>query len=186
MADIHLALQELFKAEFNNKPELFLHKNSGESTHTIGGVYRKANPTGIDWYFVTKILSVCDEDMKRASKMLYYDAKTMNEVVEVFKKNYWLPLHLDRVESQKIATEIFLFSVLTGVRNGSKLAQKTVGAVQDGLIGLKTLEALNNYNESDFDKDFDKLEIEHFENLVDKRPEFERFLAGWKSRSYLV
>jgi hypothetical protein len=186
MANLYLALRELWQVEFSNDPDKFLHKNSGEHGLTLGGVYQVANPSQINWTFINGLLLLCGNDMKRASRMLYFDTETMEKVKGVFHNSYWSKLQLDKVESQKIANEIFLFAVVSGVKNGAKVAQKLIGVESDGVIGNVTLNALNAYDENKFDIEFDKLEIAFFENLVDNKPALSKFLRGWKNRAVLV
>ena len=184
MANIKDGLTEVFKVEFSNNPDLFLHKNHGEYGYTLGGIYQKANPTQIDWDLVS--WAVEKVGIKRASRMLYFDIASMESVVEVYKNSYWDGLKLDNVVSQKIANEIFLMGVVSGVKNSSKIAQRLIGVTDDGIIGNMTINALNAFNENEFDKKFDEKEIEYFESLARNNPKYERFLNGWKNRAMAV
>ena len=184
MANATEALKEVFELEFNNNPKKFLHKNAGEDGYTLGGIYQKANPTAIDWDMVDKLVKLVG--MKRASVMLYYDEETMRRVSQVFIDNYWNPLQLHKVDSQKIANEMFVMGVVSGVTNSAKIAQRLVGVEDDGIIGNQSLLALNAFNEDRFDKEFDDREIDYFEEIVAKKPFFKRFLQGWKNRSVAV
>jgi len=183
MADINKALPLLFEVEFNNNPEKFLHKNRGEDGFTLGGVYQKSNPYKIDWNFIDKIFKACDKSIVRASKMLYYDNKTQNEVRFVFKDKYWDKLKLDRVVSQDIANNIFLFGVLAGVSKGAKIAQRIIGTKDDGIIGNKSLASLNVQDPKRFNKLFDNMEKEYFRELVANNDKYAKFLNGWKKRA---
>jgi hypothetical protein len=184
MADIEKSLNQLFEVEFNNNPSLFLHKNKGESGYTIGGIYQVANPTMIDWKTIESIVKLVG--IKRGSVMLYYDKDTFDKVKSVYKSRYWDGLKLDKVDSQKIASEMFLMGVVSGVKNSTKITQRIIGVKDDGIIGNITLAALNRYNEDDFDIMFDEKEVEYFEHIVENKPDFKRFLSGWKNRAYAV
>lgn len=183
MAIFDKSYELLEEYEFNNDPQKFLHKNRTEETETLGGIYRHQNPNAIDWAFVDELYKICNFDMSRASVLLYCDSKTVNQVKNFFKKNYWDVSKLDEVHSQKIADEIFLCSVLCGVKTASKMAQKLVGAVEDGIIGDISVKCLNNTNAGYFDIKYDELEKDHFDNIVSINPELKIYLSGWKSRA---
>lgn len=186
MAHFETAQKKIFKAEFNDNPDLFLHHNSGEQGWTLGGIYQKVNPS-LNWDFVSSLVVLCETDIKRASRMLYYDTKTMKAVGDIFKSNYWDILMLDRVISQKIAEEIYLMAVVGGVKTGAKIAQRLIGVNADGIVGNQTLTALNQFNENRFDVEFDEAEIRHFQTIVNRNPsKYERFMRGWTKRARMV
>jgi len=186
VANLNEAIKTLFSVEFSSKPELFLHENDGENGYTLGGIYQKSNPNRIDWNKIDKLMALFDNDIKRVSRMLYYDVKTMNDVIEIYRLNYWDMLKLDNVVSQRIAEEIFLFGVVSGVKNGAKVAQRIVNVKDDGIIGHNTLDALNRYNLNLFDTEFDLSEIKYFEELAMKKPRLKVFLNGWRNRAMYV
>lgn len=180
------SLKELYKFEFGNNPKKFLHFNSGETGYTLGGVYQKSNPLTVEWDFVNKLVNLCNQDIERASVMLFHDTNIKNTVDEIFIFNYWDRMKLDYIENDKVALEMFLFGVLAGTKNSVKIAQKIVGVQQDGIIGNITIGAINNYNEETFDKRFDELEVEYFEKIIDNNPKLAIYLNGWKNRAYAV
>lgn len=182
MASIEKSLPLLYELEFSNDPARFLHKNKGEEGYTLGGVYQKANKLDIDWELVEKIHEVTGA-ITRASTMLYNDYMIQDQVTNVFRNKYWNKLNLDGVENQKIADEIFLMGVVSGVRTSAKIAQGIIGVEQDGIIGKETLKYLNRFDPVAFDVEFDKREVRHFENLAQNNPKFNRYLKGWKMRA---
>ena len=186
MADINITLKHLFSVEFSNRQTKFLHKNPTENYFTLGGISQKANPLTLDWNFVHKIVSACEDNVFRASKMLYNDDITMNQVKAIYYNNYWLKMKLDKIKSQKIADEIMLMGVVGGTKTAVKLAQKTVGVIDDGIVGDITIKALNDYDEDLFDIEYDKNEVKHFEALVENREQFAIYLNGWKNRAVAV
>ena len=184
MADIKKSLIEVFNVEFGNRPEKFLHKNHGETGYTLGGIYQTANPLMIDWGLVEWLVSKVGID--RASTMLYNDKMSMRDVIDTYKKNYWSPLNLNHINSQKIANEIFLMGVVSGVKNSAKIAQRIVDVTADGIVGSFTIRALNDFNEDEFDEIFDKKEIAYFESLARNNSKYERFVEGWRNRAIAV
>ena len=187
MANFAPAYLKLSQAEFGNKPEQFLHKNKNEDGYTIGGIYQVANPDAFDWEFIEKVLAVCEFDLKRASVMLYADRQTKEAVFTFFKKEYWDRALLDEVMSQVQADNIFLSGVHIGMRNAVKLAQKVAQTQQDGIIGQYTLKALNNgFDDNYFKMQFDKLELENYDNLIERNPHLSWARQGFINRVYAV
>lgn len=186
MADFKKAYLKLTKAEFSNRPEKFLHKNSGESDITLGGIYRKANPESFDWEFIDKIIKACFYDYERASILLYNDSNTKESVFNFFRTHYWDKIRLDEVQNQNTAEEIFLMGVVTHPRTAIRLAQKLILVNPDGICGKYTLKALNNYNADMFDRQYDNFEMKHFDFIIEQNPDLSINREGWYSRSILV
>lgn len=177
------AYKKLKHLEFSNNEEKFLHKNQNEEELTLGGVYEKYHKTKLDWDFVHKILEICNYDYKRASVILFADRRTKVSVAMFFKTYFWDKLRLDEVQSQKICNEIFLSAVHIGLKSAVKLAQKQVGTLPDGIIGTLTIKALNRYDENKFDTEFDKLEIENYNNIIENNKSLNYAHKGFVSRA---
>lgn len=186
MSQFSIAYKLLTQAEFSNKPEKFLHKNSTEKSYTLGGIYRHMNPDALNWSFVDDLLRLCNHDLERASRMLYNDEIIYKEVYDFFKRYYWTNLRLDEIQSQKIANEIFDCAVNIGQKNAIKLAQRLVGALDDGYIGSITVKCLNIYNEETFDLKFDDMQKKYYDDLIANNPELGIYQRGWYNRADLV
>jgi len=186
MANFSEAYIKLCELEFSNKPEKFLHRNEGENGYTLGGIYQVANPSEFNWEFIEKIVSACAYDLERASVMLYQDENTTRQVFSFFKKYYWDRIHLDTVFSQVQAENIFFSGVHIGVRGAVMLAQKVVQTEEDGYLGEYTLKALNFYDDTMFKTAYDKLEIENYENLIQRNPNLSWAKQGFINRAYFA
>ena len=182
MADIIYALDKLWDVEYSSQPQRFLHKNKGEDGYTIGGIYQKYHAHSIDWKLINKLISVCG-NITRASRMLFYDNEIQTQIRNVYLNEYWHKMKLDRVKSQDVANNIFLFGVVSGVSRASKQVQKILEVEEDGIIGSITLGKLNNMNADLFNSLFDLSEIKYFESLVATNSEMSVFLKGWKTRA---
>lgn len=184
MASIDEIFDVMLKLEFNDASNA-LHWNSTESGYTYMGIYRTAHPKWVGWKVVDDTVKVTGS-IKEASKKLYKDVGLTEAVKGFYEKEFWLRMKLDKVESQKIANEMFVFGVNAGTRASIKLSQEIVGVTIDGDIGPKTLEALNKFNEDTFDRVFDEKEIKHYEALAAKNPTFKIYLNGWTKRAKVV
>lgn len=185
MADIKKAFNILYKAEFSS-PLDALHVNETENGYTFMGIYQHAHPTWSGWSLVREKMKQYNNDMELASKMLYDNEKMREYVEHFYKRNFWDRAKLDRIDSQHIANEIFIFGVVAGMGVSIRKAQEIVCVKIDGLVGEGTLQALNSFDEKVFDVQFDEEEIEYFREVVKNNPQKSRFLKGWINRAYLV
>ena len=184
MANFKEGYEILMGLEFSNESNA-LHVNKGEEGLTYKGIYQKAHPLWGGWRIIKSILEVTD-DIKEASKKAYHTVN-LETLVQVFYRNrFWNRMKLDQIESQKIANEMFIFGVNAGHKTAIKAAQKIVGATVDGLIGPKTIEALNQYDEDKFDLEFDEKEIVFYNEIVERKPYMKRYLRGWENRAVAV
>ena len=112
------------------------------------------------------------------------DLKNMtNEQWEhIFKTRFWDRWKADDIDNQAIANLLVDWLWASGVY-GIKYPQEVLGVKTDGIVGLKTLAAINYYpNKKEL---FEKLwnrRKKHFEDIVRNRPQSKVFLKGWLRR----
>ena len=112
------------------------------------------------------------------------DLKNMtNEQWEyIFKTRFWDRWKADDIDNQSIANLLVDWLWASGVY-GIKYPQEVLGVKTDGIVGLKTLAAINYYpNKKEL---FEKLwnrRKKHFEDIVRNRPQSKVFLKGWLRR----
>ena len=184
MASIDKAFDIMLKLEFNN-PANALHRNKTESGWTFMGIYQTAHPKLKMWAKIEEVVSRMG-NVANASKVLYSDKELLKEVEDFYKTTFWDRMWLDKVESQHIANEIFVFGVNAGCGRAVRLAQIVSGAVADSVIGPKTIEKINQCDEKVFDARFDEEEIKYYEAIVANNPSKSIFLKGWKNRAMAI
>ena len=100
----------------------------------------------------------------------------------IFKTRFWDRWKADDIDNQAIANLLVDWLWASGVY-GIKYPQEVLGVKTDGIVGLKTLAAINYYpNKKEL---FDKLwnrRKKHFEDIVRNRPQSKVFLKGWLRR----
>lgn len=186
MADFKKAMDLFLEAEISNNPKEALHKNRGENGLTYMGIYQSAHPTWFRWGYIQTVLDKHGGDKKEASIELYQDRSLTQDVYDFMKKEFWDKMKLDRVTSQKIAEELFIFGTNANMKAGVKMAQRLIGVEDDGLIGNATINALNEFDEHKFDEEYDLLEQAYYMNLISRHPELEVNERGWIRRSELA
>lgn len=166
--------------EFSNDNSQLLHKNDGENGLTYFGIYQSAHPTWKGWKIIKAYLEL-EPDLKKCSIILS-NVSDLNKLVEDFYKiEFYDKMKLNLIKSEHKQLEIMCFAINVNIKPCIKKVQELVGAAIDGIIGNKTIEAINNFDESLFDKLFDLEEIEFYESLDKDR--FKKFLNGWKNRA---
>lgn len=107
---------------------------------------------------------------------------TMEQWEYIFKKKFWDRWKADDIDSQAIANLLVDWTWASGIY-GIKYPQEVLGVKTDGIVGLKTLAAINYYpNKKEL---FEKLwnrRKKHFEDIVRNRPKSKVFLKGWLRR----
>jgi len=187
MARFIKSMMELNALEFSSASNV-LHHNKGEHGYTYFGIYQAAHPKWSGWHEVHRLIVKYKYRLHDASRALYEDNLLTKKVYAFYEEEYWTPLRLDFVKSQKMADEIFVFAVNTNPKKAIKKAQKIVGTKVDGWIGAKTIKALNEFSEKKFDIEFDLAEIAFYKYLAfgKRRRRYARFYKGWVHRARAV
>lgn len=115
---------------------------------------------------------------------------TVKQATEIYMRDYWLRYRLNEVVDQEIATQLLLAYVNINPVSVTTCLQRAINAcggrvVQDGIMGSKTLDALNCVF---FDWLSDRLRLELIKfyahrATVDKTQL--QFLLGWIRRATL-
>jgi len=184
MATFEKSMKILKELEFNSAKNM-LHKNKNEDKVTFYGIYEKAHPLWRGWKIVHSALKVT-KNIKEASELLACHKRLLQFVDDFYRREFYAKLKLTQIQEQHTADEIFVCAVNIGTYNAVKLAQEVVGAKVDGIIGKKTIKALQEYDKDKFDKEFDKQEIAYYDKLVKDNPKYRIYAKGWRNRALAV
>lgn len=185
MANFMNVMDRVFDAEFSNASQ-HLHFNQGESTYTYMGVYPYTKLKS------SYLIAEAVEDhgnVKDASIALSLNDKLTDEVLDFYYNNFFQPMHLHHIVSDKKTAEVMVFVVNVGLgrkKSIIKAIQRIIGTVPDGIFGSKTLKAFNEIDEDLFSKKFDEYELKFYRRLVQKNPRLGWALKGWENRARLV
>ena len=106
---------------------------------------------------------------------------SVEDATNIMKKNYWDRCKADQIKNQAIANTVVDWVWGSGVW-GIKIPQRILGVKDDGVVGAKTIEALNNQDPKKF---LEKLYLARFnflDGIVASNPSQKRFIKGWKNR----
>ena len=106
---------------------------------------------------------------------------TNDEWGEIFKEMYWDRCMADRIGDQNIANILVDWMWCSGIW-AIKHVQKIVGVKADGIVGCKTIGAINGQADITLFGKIKKDRIGFVEAIVRRNPAQGRFLRGWKNR----
>lgn len=99
-----------------------------------------------------------------------------------YQLGFWDTINAYQITNQAIAESIFDFGVNTGVKRSAMLAQKVVGASVDGVIGIHSIEKINNFNPDHFLAAFALEKIAFYVAIIKTRPASKVYFYGWICR----
>lgn len=100
---------------------------------------------------------------------------------EILKTMYWDRWKADEIKSQSVANILVDWVWASGV-NGIKIPQKVLGVTADGIVGAKTLAALNARNPKELFEGIREARVQFIEDICRKRPANNKFKKGWLNR----
>lgn len=110
---------------------------------------------------------------------------TEEDFHRVFKENYWNACKADKIQDQSVANMLVDFAYNSGVNKAVKHLQFVLGITADGIIGNKTLYAINKSNGERLFKAFKKDRKAYLKRIAVGYQK--GFLKGWLRRlSYIT
>ena len=114
---------------------------------------------------------------KRAYPALDIAMLTLEDAEAIYRRDYWAPAGCDAVPDA-IKSDLFDTAVNAGVGRAIRLLQRAVGAAEDGVIGPKTLAAINATDPLRLVARFNGARLAHLASL----PTWQTFGRGWTLR----
>lgn len=121
---------------------------------------------------------------KRSYPELDIKNLTRDEAIEIYRKDWWDKYGYNRIENDSLAFMLFDQAILNGANMVNRMMQavirKDLGDLDievDGIIGDKTINAINNLNPQDL--------IERFIHRAERRYrdlDMPKYLKGWLNR----
>ena len=99
----------------------------------------------------------------------------------ILRPHYWNRWKADQIESQSLAN-ILVDWVWGSGANGIKIPQRMLGVKMDGVVGPKTLAALNGTDHRAFFEEVKAERAKFFERICVVRPTQKKYLKGWLRR----
>lgn len=106
---------------------------------------------------------------------------TDDMVKRVLKPHYWDRWKADQIKNQSVAN-ILVDWVWASGANGIKIPQRVLGVTVDGVVGTKTIAALNAQNPKELFDKIMKERIAFIDRICTSRPANKKFKKGWLNR----
>jgi len=135
--------------------------------HEGGYVDDPADPGGETRYGISK-RQYPGEDIK---------GLTLARAKELYRRDYWGPAGCDAVQ-ESLKFDLFDTAVNAGVEKAIKLLQRSVGEVEDGILGPLTIQSAQSMNAWRLFARFNGHRLDHLNNLS----HWPRFGRGWAQR----
>lgn len=104
-----------------------------------------------------------------------------SQVEHIYRTLYWDKIGGDRINNQSVANLFFDFAVNAGVKRVVKIVQHIVGTKEDGIIGPKTLYAINSKPAFDLFHELKDVRLNYYYHLCEITvPEKDFFLTMTK------
>ena len=112
----------------------------------------------------------------------------LSEAKKFYFLEYWCALSCEKLVKRSVALCIFNTCVLYGHRAAAKIAQRSAYSVEhplkfDGILGDRSIAALNCVNEEDFLKTYHGLILSRIAWIIEQYPKNEVFRKGWVNRA---
>lgn len=108
---------------------------------------------------------------------------TKEDAYGIAKRLYWNPIGGDHINNQSIAEFIFDWGYNSGTKTAIKQVQGLLSLTQDGIVGPKTLGAINNADQKELFENLQAHREQFFRNIVKRKPSQNKFLKGWLVRN---
>lgn len=105
------------------------------------------------------------------------------QIRTIYRAGYWNKISGDSIENQSIAEFLFDWAVNCGPSTAIKKVQALLRVDTDGIMGKKTLQALNAKNGRVLFNELLDTRIAYYKLLVQKRPSQQKYLKGWLNRT---
>ncbi len=118
------------------------------------------------------------EDVRQISRE---DAKN------IYQKYFWEANGGNLIENQKVAEIIIDWAINSGAGIAIVRVQRILNTmgnslVVDGIVGRKTITAINNANQKELYKRIWQEREQFYKDITAKNPPFRKFLVGWLNR----
>lgn len=143
---------------------------------TYCGISRKYNPEFAGW----PIIDAYRKKFGYKYNLIIKDPALEKLVYDFYKKNYWDALKADSIKSESVAKILVDWKVNGGL--SVKKIQQYLKIAADGIVGSKTIEAINKANASDLFNYIKDLRKAHYNGIVLSDSTQKKFYDGWLKR----
>lgn len=108
-----------------------------------------------------------------------------NDAVRIMRLNFWNRWNADEIEDQSIANMLVDWVWGSG-KYGILLPQRMLGVTADGIVGMRTINALNRQKPQEFFARLRQKREQYLRGICVSRPVNKSFLDGWLHRLHAI
>jgi lysozyme family protein len=119
---------------------------------------------------------------KRSHPDVNIKALTVEQAKNIYFAEYWMQFNCEQF-AKPVGEVYFDCCVNTGAKQANKFLQRAVDTAPDGVIGVKTLEAVACRNAQETALKMIDQRQAFYDNLAKSKPKLSKFLRGWTNRN---
>ena len=109
-------------------------------------------------------------------------ALTPEKVAPMYKMKYWNAAYCEKLP-KGLDYVVFDAAIMSGTGRSTKMLQQAIGVVADGVIGPRTMAAINDADPKDLVTKFSDARADFYQGIVARKPDQARFIRGWLNRT---
>lgn len=109
-------------------------------------------------------------------------AMTDEQWLHIFKTGYWDKFRADEIDNQSVANICVDWAWNSGTATAIKQVQAVLGVTADGIVGAKTIAAVNKANQRHLHAKIKSARLRFVESIARRSATQKKFLKGWKNR----
>lgn len=148
---------------------------------TYAGIARKFWPNWSGWLIIDQIKHTYGTNAKTIDLWASKDVKLKDQISAFYKTNFWDANRLDLFNDQPLANSVYDFGVNSGTKKAAKTLQAVLNLTADGIIGTRTLSAVNSGDAEDIYTEYNQARKDFYLQLA-SNPTQHQFLNSWLSR----
>lgn len=118
---------------------------------------------------------------QKANPEINVRALNLEQAMEIYRRKYWIAGSCQLL-SYPLAIIHFDGCVNHGVGRANRFLQRSVGVVEDGAIGPRTISAINSANQGAVVQSISNIRTNFYQQIVNRDPSQKMFLNGWMRR----
>jgi lysozyme family protein len=175
-------------ADFDKAIDVILDNEKGFSDRKSD----RGGPTnfGISLKFLRSLGK--DGDLNLDGVIDINDIKYLDEdkAEDLYQKYFWDENGYDKIQDQRIATKLFDIAVNCGPATATRVIQNSINVISaedklkvDGILGSKTIKAINSINPSILLKQMIFFQKNYYLSVLERFPDQKENINGWINRA---
>jgi lysozyme family protein len=108
---------------------------------------------------------------------------TLEDAAAIYRRDYFEPIHGFEIEKQSVASKLLDMAVNMGVETAIRICQECVSVTVDGVMGPRTLGAINAAIDITLLKALAFASSKHYREIAAAKPDEAKYLVGWLKRA---